>query len=571
LRFESQRVKRANPQELHISESHSASVARKPSSNHSCCLDSYATRFLNTNRPDRICCIKPFTTDTICCGRMERSFENNFVESAPEYVEPFVIYGVLTENADNISGSVAVVEWFHWPVGKTSDEVEGNNGVGRPMPFPKGSYAIFDTEWNPLEFHGKKSNMDSAIILYAAQQLKEGNENKLLEFALWDRGQLDSDNVGVKERTVPGEASSAPSNTEFPFMASGSQPSGNRFNVFQSLSNDSSPNCAMRIHRSEILLDTVKSKVQNGELPMVPVKRSSIHQFLIQQSVDWFFHQNTVRFFACQPYRFSPRTIYRFPSTIQPSNAVEVESNQRSPKGYIALTIDDAPCRLDNRESSKLSQVLDLLDRYQATATFMVIQQFLTASHEPDLIRLLRRGHEMANHGVQDAAMSSVKDYPTAEAFGETVRQGNHRIEELQDIAAKDVGGIECDKDNNKIRIQHGVKWFRAPHGKYTKLMEQGLERLDMYNVMCDVYAVDPVVEDGEWIAKSLAQQAKDGSIILIHMPERGFREYCLTALELLLENLCNQQGYHIVTVSELERISKASMTLPESVSTQSQ
>jgi hypothetical protein len=87
--------------------------------------------------------------------------------------------------------------------------------------------------------------------------------------------------------------------------------------------------------------------------------------------------------------------------------------------------------------------------------------------------------------------------------------------------------------------------------------MEQGLERLDMYNVMCDAYAVDPVVENGVWIANSLVNQAKDGSIILIHMPEKGFREYCLTALELLLRELCVEKRYRIVTVSELERISK--------------
>jgi hypothetical protein len=87
---------------------------------------------------------------------------------------------------------------------------------------------------------------------------------------------------------------------------------------------------------------------------------------------------------------------------------------------------------------------------------------------------------------------------------------------------------------------------------------------------MCDVYAVDPIVEDGPWIAKSLAQQARDGSIILIHMPERGFREYCLVALELLLENLCVQHGYNIVTVSELERIYKAALSPPDTVGTQS-
>jgi hypothetical protein len=65
-------------------------------------------------------------------------------------------------------------------------------------------------------------------------------------------------------------------------------------------------------------------------------------------------------------------------------------------------------------------------------------------------------------------------------------------------------------------------------------------------------------VEDGEWIGQLLASKARDGSIILLHMPERGFREYCLVALERLLDELVTKKGYQIVTVSELERISKA-------------
>lgn len=288
-----------------------------------------------------------------------------------------------------------------------------------------------------------------------------------------------------------------------------------------------------------------------------PVKRSSsTQQFFVQKSVDWFFHQETVRFFACQPYRYSPRTIYRYPSTVNESNKEGVVATDK-PSGYIALTIDDAPCRVDDRESSKLSKVLDLLDKHNAKATFMVIQDFLTSAHEPDLVQLLQQGHEMANHGVEDASMTSKKDYPTPDDFAKAVQNGNERIKELQELATL---ALKNDEESNNMtsRIQQGVKWFRAPHGQYTKLMEQGLEKLGMYNVMCDAYAADPVVEDGEWIAKSLSQQAKDGSIILIHMPERGFREYCLKALELLLDDLCIRRGFQVVTVSELERISKA-------------
>ena len=90
--------------------------------------------------------------------------------------------------------------------------------------------------------------------------------------------------------------------------------------------------------------------------------------------------------------------------------------------------------------------------------------------------------------------------------------------------------------------------------------MEEGLIRRNMYNVMCDAYAACPVVEDGPWIASSLSKQIRNGSIALIHMPENcGFRDYCFTALEQLLEDLCVRRNFKVVTVSELQRISEES------------
>merc|ERR1711937_495857 len=127
-------------------------------------------------------------------------------------------------------------------------------------------------------------------------------------------------------------------------------------------------------------------------------------------------------------------------------------------------------------------------------------------------------GHELANHGVRDEAMDK--------------------------MATADV--------------EVGVKWFRAPQAKYTKIMEEGLEKLDMYNVMCDAYAACPIVEDGPWIATALSKQIHNGSIACLHMPEKcGFREYCLEALENLLEDLVKKRNFKVVTVGELHKLAE--------------
>jgi peptidoglycan/xylan/chitin deacetylase (PgdA/CDA1 family) len=209
------------------------------------------------------------------------------------------------------------------------------------------------------------------------------------------------------------------------------------------------------------------------------------------------------------------------------------------PSGYVALSFDDAPCRFNDRGHSQMENVLDLLDKYDAKATFMVISSFLENSHEADMIRLLKEGHELANHGVRDEAMDKMAT--SVDVFLEALDECNTKITDLQKKA--DVSDI-------------GVKWFRAPQSRYTKTMEEGLVARDMHNVMCDAYAACPIVEDGPWIASALSKQIRNGSIALLHMPEKmGFREHCLEALELLLEDLCKKRNFKVVTVGELQKL----------------
>merc|ERR1712071_289921 len=169
------------------------------------------------------------------------------------------------------------------------------------------------------------------------------------------------------------------------------------------------------------------------------------------------------------------------------------------------------------------------------------------------MIRLLVEGHELANHGVKDEAMDKMAT--SVDTFVEAIDECNTKITELQ----------------KKANTEVGVKWFRAPQAKYTKIMEEGLVQRDMHNVMCDAYAACPIVEDGPWIASALSKQIRNGSIALLHMPEkRGFREHCLEALEQLLEDL-QKRNFKVVTVGELDRIAKEVAALKQEESKEQQ
>jgi peptidoglycan/xylan/chitin deacetylase (PgdA/CDA1 family) len=209
----------------------------------------------------------------------------------------------------------------------------------------------------------------------------------------------------------------------------------------------------------------------------------------------------------------------------------------RSPDvfGHVALTFDDAPCR-QGPGRSQMQMVLRLLREYGAKATFMTVGDFIQG-HEEDLIEALRDGHELGNHGMADRCYH--KDDPSA--FSEAVELCSGRIRSLQRAAG----------------VEEHVRWFRAPHGKYTRAMAGSLQAKGLTNVMCDTYASCPIIQDGKFIGNFLADQARHGSIILLHMPETDFREWCATALTCLLEGLARRQ-LRPVSVGQLSALAAA-------------
>jgi len=59
------------------------------------------------------------------------------------------------------------------------------------------------------------------------------------------------------------------------------------------------------------------------------------------------------------------------------------------------------------------------------------------------------------------------------------------------------------------------------------------------------------------YISKYMLRHAREGSILLLHMPEVGFREYNLQVLEKILKGL-KLRGLRCVSLSQLERMSRA-------------
>jgi polysaccharide deacetylase family sporulation protein PdaB len=189
-------------------------------------------------------------------------------------------------------------------------------------------------------------------------------------------------------------------------------------------------------------------------------------------------------------------------------------------KPWIALTFDDGPDPLETPE------ILDVLKKYNANATFFVIGE---QGHKyPDIIqREVSEGHEIANHSF------SHRDFR---------RLSENGIK--QEIS-------KSDDEIYSITGQH-TKLFRPPEGYYNKLIVQLAEQAGYTVILWTWYQ-----DSKDWskpgvpkIVNRVISNAHPGDIVLFHDRISG-RSQTVKALNAILPEL-QKQGYKFVTVSEL-------------------
>lgn len=198
-------------------------------------------------------------------------------------------------------------------------------------------------------------------------------------------------------------------------------------------------------------------------------------------------------------------------------------------KGMVALTIDDCFCR-QGEKHSLMAPLRRLLAKEQHKATFFLTLQYSEGAwREKEIAEFVAEDHELANHCLEDREY----DQDTEESFAHDLDLTDKFIRKMTHT------NTQC-------------KWFRAPSGNISNAMLAVLRKKKMVNVMLDSYANDPHIPDENFIATTMCHRVTHGSIMIIHMPERGFREWDFRAIELILEKL-NRRGLRSVTLSQLE------------------
>ena len=183
----------------------------------------------------------------------------------------------------------------------------------------------------------------------------------------------------------------------------------------------------------------------------------------------------------------------------------------------IALTFDDGP-------TNNVEQILPLLDKYEAKATFFLIGNDIE-KHPEEARKIVEAGHQIGNHTYSHKRM---------------VLKTPSFIQE------------EIEKTDSLIR-EAGYKGeidFRPPYGKKFVGLPFYLNKHDretiMWSLEPDTYFTSPDEK-----VKYVSENIQPGSIILLHpMYDQTGAE--IQVIEDILQELTNE-GYQFVTVDELQ------------------
>ncbi|TBL78358.1 polysaccharide deacetylase family protein [Paenibacillus thalictri] len=203
----------------------------------------------------------------------------------------------------------------------------------------------------------------------------------------------------------------------------------------------------------------------------------------------------------------------------------EVVWNVETDQKLIALTFDDGP------NPVYTPQILDILQQYQAKATFFVLGKKVQA-YPQIAIREVNEGHEIANHTFDHHFLKNV----SPEKLKEEIRQTQDVIFDITE------------------QIPHV---FRPPGGFYNDALID-LAREDHFTVVMWSWYQDtkdwkkPGVQK---IVNTVLNNVHNGDIILFHDLEGDCRQ-TVEALKIILPAL-KEQGYRFVTVSDMMRMTK--------------
>jgi len=195
----------------------------------------------------------------------------------------------------------------------------------------------------------------------------------------------------------------------------------------------------------------------------------------------------------------------------------------------IALTFDDGPHPLYT------PRVLEILDRFQAKATFFVIGRYLK-EFGALATEISQRGHLIGNHSYNHLRMMN---FLSGQKFRQEI--------------------LACQREAEKW-VGYRPRFYRQPAGFRNPNIFRILKELGMSMVGWQVRAFDTQRQDPLAIARRILKKADPGGVILLHDGSDSVlnqdRTATLKALPEILRGF-RERGMEFLTLEELFGMSK--------------
>ncbi len=182
------------------------------------------------------------------------------------------------------------------------------------------------------------------------------------------------------------------------------------------------------------------------------------------------------------------------------------------------ITLDDGP------SPAHTTQMLDLLEQFDARATFFVIGA--NAEKYPHLItEILTRGHALANH---------TQTHPSKMFWCASPAKIRREIDRCAETL--------------RSTPERPAIFFRAPVGMKNPFVHPALARRNLSLVGWTVRGLDTIRRDPARVAAHIVATAKPGAIVVLHEGQRVKRDpkFNPRCLELTLQQL-SERGYRFV------------------------
>lgn len=192
-----------------------------------------------------------------------------------------------------------------------------------------------------------------------------------------------------------------------------------------------------------------------------------------------------------------------------------VNVNAKAETKLLALAFDDGP------NTTTTNEVLDLLAKYNAKASFFVIGVNINEESAKSIKRAYDMGMEIDNHSKTHSSMMDM----TPEEMLEEINYVDEKVEEI---------------------TGEKTKFFRPPFIGVSQTMYDTINLPFIYGADTQDYMAQV---DAQMRADSILNYAKDGTIYLMH--DAAGNDQTVEALKIALPQLV-EQGYEFVTISEL-------------------